>query len=150
MKALEKAIKLLAIKYYSASELQQKLRQKGFSDEEIKDAIKRLERYGYLDDEKFAQNFVESKIKQKPIGKKLVKQKLKQKKIPDKIIEKAVSAIKEEELIEVALEKRLQQKGCPKNQKEVKNLYNYLLRRGFSGDIIMEMLRKADIFKLTD
>ncbi|MBP5296067.1 MAG: RecX family transcriptional regulator, partial [Bacteriovoracaceae bacterium] len=46
--AYQYAIRLLAGQDYSVFKLEQKLRQKGFADEDIQDAISEVERKGYL------------------------------------------------------------------------------------------------------
>lgn len=140
-KALNQALKFLERRDHFSFEIEQKLRQKGFSDEEISTTIEKLRSYGYLNDEKFCENFVES-IRQKPIGKKLIKNKLLQKNISEEIITKILDTIEEEELVKTAIKKRIQQKGLPKDLKDLEKLYKYLIRQGFQSETVVDALRE--------
>jgi regulatory protein len=56
--ALDAGLRLLARRAHSRVELLLKLNRRGYDDEAIKAALKRLEELGYLDDQSFARSFV--------------------------------------------------------------------------------------------
>ena len=51
----------------------------------------------------------------------------------------------ETELIDRALAKRIRLRGRPTTRQEVKSLFDYLLRLGFSYDLIIEKVRAASV-----
>ena len=52
--AYDKAVSLLAIREHNKKELKEKLMKKGYGDEEIVSAICRLEKEGFISEERYA------------------------------------------------------------------------------------------------
>src|SRR2546423_6146818 len=68
-RTLQRAVKLLAAKPRSVAELRERLLEKEWTNEEaVDEALKKLEEYGYLNDERFAFGYASYKVKQKPVG----------------------------------------------------------------------------------
>ena len=67
--AYDKAVSLLAVREHTKKELNDKLMNKGYGKEEIEDAILRLEKEGYISEERFAEVFIRSRLKKSPEGK---------------------------------------------------------------------------------
>ena len=76
-----------------------------------------------------------------------MRQDLQRKKLARPVVEQALEQAYEEQseesLIERALEKRLRMKGAPSSREESKKLFDYLLRRGFSYDLVIRKVRAA-------
>ena len=66
--AYQAALDLLARRDHFRRELQEKLRKKDYSEEEIDDALTRCEELGLIDDERFAARFVEVRAASKGWG----------------------------------------------------------------------------------
>ncbi len=146
-KTFDRAVNLLTYKPRSIMELRTRLMEKEWTNSAIvEEVIKKLEGYGYLNDAQFAKDFAASRLRQKPIGKRVLKQKLAQKKLDketvEEAIEKAFADMPEEEIIALAIEKRLRIKGKPTEQTDVKKFYDFLLRQGFSYDIVRDKMRE--------
>lgn len=146
-RTFDRAVNLLTYKPRSIKELRTRLMEKEWTNSVIvEEVIKKLESYGYLNDARFAKSFAASKLRQKPIGKRVLKQKLAERKLDKETvaeaIEKAFEETPEEEIIERAIEKRLRVKGVPKERGEVKKFYDYLLRQGFSYDLTRDKMRE--------
>ncbi|MBK8150270.1 MAG: RecX family transcriptional regulator [Acidobacteria bacterium] len=110
---------MLTYKPRSITELRTRLLEKDWTDETIVDeVIEKLTHYGYLDDAQFARSFAASQIRQKPLGKMALKIKLTQQ------------------------AKRLRLKGKPENRDDAKKFYDYLLRQGFSYDLVATKMRE--------
>ena len=144
---MNRAVRLLAAKPRSIEELRGRLMEKNWTNEEIVETVlKKLEEYKYLDDEKFADDFAASKLRQKPVGRRRLKQTLANKKLDKETIDEAIRSVyekmPEEEILERALVKRLRIKGKPETPQDKKKFYDYLMRQGFSYDIIRKKMRE--------
>lgn len=146
-RTFDRAVNLLTFKPRSIKELRERLLEKDWTNGAIvEDVIKTLETYGYLNDEQFAKDFAASKLRQKPVGKHVLRQKLIQKKLDketiDDAIEKTFENTSEEEIIDLAIEKRLRLKGKPATREDAKKFYDFLLRQGFSYDLVRDKMRE--------
>lgn len=142
----ERAVKLLAAKPRSVGELRERLlRGKGADEETVSIVISRLQEYGYLNDERFAFGYASYKVKQKPLGRRRLERDLKFKKVESSIANEALEMVyaetPEEELIDQAIARRLRIRGRPKNRMEAKSLFDHLLRRGFSFELVSDKVR---------
>ncbi len=147
-RTLQRAVKLLAAKPRSVAELRERLLEKQWTDEEAVDyALEKLKGYGYLDDDRFAFGFASYRVKQKPIGRQRLARDLQMKKVPRETADAALDLVfeetPEEQLIESAIEKRVRLRGRPSTRAETKSLFDHLLRRGFSYDLIIRKVRAA-------
>lgn len=140
-RTMNRAVKLLAAKPRSVGELRERLLEKLWTNNDIVDAvIEKLKEYKYLDDDQFARDFALSKLRQKPQGKRKLQQSLSRKKLDRETLDTALDAafekMPEADLIEIAIEKRIRLKGIPATREETKKLYDFLMRQGFSFDLI--------------
>ncbi|HHX49255.1 MAG TPA: regulatory protein RecX [Clostridiales bacterium] len=133
--------------YKSEFGYRQKLKTKGFSKESIDYAIDFARQYGYIDDLKFATQFIETN-KQKA-GEFKLRYDLEKNRVPQDIIEKALSLadINEESSCYLVLEKYLKSK--PLNFKTKQKAYSALASKGFSYESINAALDKFD-FKIDE
>ena len=146
-KTFDRAVNLLTYKPRSIAELRTRLLEKSWTNEKIvDDVIEKLKFYGYLNDAQFAETFAASQIRQKPVGKRVLQQKLTMKKLDketvEKALEKALEETPEAEIIERAINKRLRLKGKPETREDAKKFYDYLLRQGFSYDLVSKKMRE--------
>ena len=63
MKAYDKALSLLAVREHTAKEIREKLLKRGYGDEEVDDAISRLLEEGAIDDARYVESYVRSRIR---------------------------------------------------------------------------------------
>ena len=152
-KTFDRAVNLLTFRPRSIEEIRIRLLEKAWTNEEIvAGVIEKLKEYNYLNDEEFAASFASSKLRQKAIGKRRLEQDLYRKKLDKETIRTAIESAyeenPEEELIARAIEKRLRTKGAPETHNERQNFFGYLVRLGFSYDLIrgkMDRLGKEEI-----
>jgi regulatory protein len=147
-RTFERAIKLIAAKSRSVAELRERLLQsRGANKTDVDAVIARLKEYGYLDDERFAFSYASLRVKQRPIGRRRLERDLKFKKVESAVANEALELVyaetPEEELIDRAIEKRIRLKGRPTNRLAAKNLFDHLLRQGFSFDLVSDRVRAA-------
>jgi regulatory protein len=145
-RTLQRAVKLLAAKPRSVEELRERLLEKEWTDAEAVDyAIAKLKDYKYLDDEQFALSFASARVRQKPVGRGRLARDLQMKKIDretaEQTLEKVFEETPEADLIDQAIEKRIRLRGRPTTRQETKSLFDHLLRRGFSYDLVINKVR---------
>lgn len=118
----------------SKKQVRGKLLGRGYGADVVDAAIKKAEEYGYLNDEEYAKMLVSSK----PLKSRLeIKNSLFEKGLSQEIIKSATECISEESERERA--KMLAEKYMKNKENSVKNissLYAFLMRKGFSGEIV--------------
>ena len=144
-RTMSRAVNLLAAKPRSVRELRDRLLEKLWTNDEIVDAVvEKLKEYKYLDDEQYARDLAVSKLRQKPQGKRRLQQTMSQKKLDKETVDAAITQafekLPEDELIDVAIAKRLRLKGKLETREDVKKFYDHLLRQGFGFDLIREKM----------
>lgn len=144
-KAKNYAFRLLKIRWRSRNELEQKLKQKNFSQEVISAVIETLTNLGYIDDLRFAKAWVNNRLVINPRSRRFLIYELKKKGIDENIIEEAVSRI--DDATEYELVAKIAQRKFNGLKKEPllkikQRLFAYLKRRGFRTQIIMDIIKK--------
>ncbi|HCR42168.1 TPA: hypothetical protein DIV45_02260 [Patescibacteria group bacterium] len=136
-KAYDKVLKLLSFRPQSIFEVRQKLKAK-FDSETITQAIARLKKEGWLDDQKFAEHWVRERSQTRMRSITHLKAELIQKGIAENIIREVLSR---PDLADQELEtaKKLVEKF--KNSKTPDQLKAYLARKGFSYHVINKVAR---------
>lgn len=144
-KAKSYAYRLLAIRPRSIKEIKDRLKKKGFEERLIVEVIDYLERLDYLNDHQFASAWVNSRISTKPIGLLRLRYELKDKGINSKIIEEVLNKLKEnydEYKVACDLAKgRMKRLSKVDRHKAKRRIFDYLLRRGFSYELVSEVLQ---------
>ena len=80
-KVFQSALHFLSFRNRSENEIRINLVKKGFLENDINNVIDCLKSRGYLDDEKFAKEWVENRSASKPRGRRMLVYELKQKKV---------------------------------------------------------------------
>ncbi|MGN1191009.1 MAG: regulatory protein RecX [Candidatus Ornithospirochaeta sp.] len=89
--AYDKAVSLLAVREHTKKELKEKLESKGYKEEEISLSLQRLEKEGYISEERFAEVFIRSRLKKSPEGRSLLLCRLMEKGCPRDISSDALN-----------------------------------------------------------
>lgn len=149
-KTMTRAMNLLSYKPRTQVEMRTRLMEKEWADASIvEQVIARLAELGYLNDEQFAANFANARLTAKPIGRTRLRQDLRRKKLDAQVVEAALDEAYEEHgeegLIDRLVAKRIKLKGVPRSREESKKLFDYLLRRGFSYDLVMRKVRAVGV-----
>lgn len=133
--AVNKALNLLSYRPRSNFEIKIRL-QKKYSKPAVKKALVQLNEKEYLDDEEFANWFVDQRLKHKPKGPIALKSELYKKGVDRSIIDKVLSEkVSDPDLLKKLARQAVQKKTSylklPKNEAK-KKLLSFLNRRGFS------------------
>jgi len=146
-KAKSYVYRILARRMYTTREIQDKLVQREYVDKIIEDVIATLERYGYLNDRTYAQEWIESRMRSKPKGKIALKRELERKGIDRSIIEDALSqAFDQSKEAEMALDlahRKVRSYNTDDPVAAKRKLRSFLLRRGFDFGTVKDVIEQV-------
>lgn len=132
----DQALSLLSHREHSKKELATKLKIRGYEEEEISSTIERLEEINYLNDARFAEIFVRSRLS-KPLGASRIQQELIQKGIHSELAKEAISNANANWFdLARQLKERQFGKECCTDYKERAKQSRYLQYRGFDFEQI--------------
>lgn len=135
------ALRLLAVRDRSVYELEERLKQR-FSEDETNDALAYLKELGYLDDLRFAKNYVQYRNRMRPTGNYLLRFELRKKGICDIFIEQVLNPPDVQyKLAEVLAEQRLGSLQRYEDLVRRRRLYGLLERRGFPSSVVKSVVR---------
>src|SRR3989344_3699896 len=137
-KAYNYAVRLLTLKMRTVGELQQKLKQKGFSNPVILEVVRKLEELDFVNDERYTQIFVENLKQYRDFGFYMIRNKLHQKRVPTDIAEKVLQEFFSGE-DELALARRFVKKLKRLGRKDYNQLARSLNSKGYHMDVIHEV-----------
>ncbi|MBX7219785.1 MAG: RecX family transcriptional regulator [Blastocatellia bacterium] len=152
--ALASAVAILAVRPRSIADfsarLDRKLRKQHPELEERKSllaaVVERLREYGYLDDERFAEQFAQSQVSRRAVGKRRLAQDLGRQKVEKTVIAQTLNQVysteSEADIMERHVTKFVQTFGIPTTPQAAKRLLGTLIRRGFPYDLATERLRR--------
>ena len=149
-KARRKAMMLLEHKDRTEKELQDRLRQAGFSPEDSEHAMEYVRSFGYINDARYASAYILGRMGQKSRNK--IMQELQQKGIDRETAalawEQAAELEEPDErrVLRSAVEKKYES-GARLEEGAMRRLYGFLARRGFQYEDIASVLSEMDIEK---
>ena len=134
----QKALQLLATRAHFRRELDAKLRQRGYSGEEIEAALAKLTEEGYLDDRATARVFVESRQGRTSEGRSRLRAELIKRGAPDDAVEAALAELTPEDDLPAARDAA--ESWRRKGGLDPRALARHLERKGFSRRAIVSVL----------
>ena len=148
--AFDWAVRKLAAGARSEHELRTGLQQAGFSSSEAGDALERCREYGYVDDYRFAVEWVRQRRAGKHLSVQRLGQELAQKGVPIDVATAVLGQLEydegysgDEEYVRVLVEGRLPRlRGLPR-VKQQRLLLSFLARRGYIGDEATSAVKRA-------
>lgn len=93
---MDAALSFLGYRARTVREVERHLDEKQFGEVEIYEAVEKLKDYGYLDDDRYASDFVSSHLKMKPVSRRKLMMDLNAHELPKEVIEEALSVITDE------------------------------------------------------
>lgn len=144
-KLMHKAGALLARRAYSRGQLRDKLAPLG-ETEQIESVLDRLEQLKLLNDAEYAYNSASRWIRQEGFGPAKVHHLLRRRQISGAVAEGAIERVRRETSDRDALAdyllRRSRTRPLPADRKAIRKLMMSLGRRGFSQEVIWEVLRR--------
>jgi regulatory protein len=143
------ALKSLGMRALTVSELREKLRRRAELAPDIDTVLAKLKEYGYLNDERFAENYAAARRDNQGLGQFRVLRDLKQRRVAPKLAEKTAketfAGLDETELIEQFLARKFRNKNLGEFFKIEKNLasaFRRLQYAGFSSGASIRVLKR--------
>lgn len=141
-KARAAGLRLLTARDRSISEVKDRL-GKRFSEEETLDAIEYLIELGYLDDLRYAKNYVEYRNHSRPRGNFLLRLELRNKGVSDAITEQVLNSEEQEYALALRFGGEYLQRSRSADFSTLKRrLYGALQRRGFAAFAVRQAIRE--------
>jgi len=144
----QRAFSYLARRFHSERELLIKLKQKSYEERLIKLVLNELREKSFIDDQVFANHFIEEKLKKKRWGKNKIRAALFSKGISASIIDEVLKSFDSEEDQNEAAISLVKKKfeNLKKRETDCKKLKQklvaFLLSRGFEYEISVEVVSK--------
>ena len=147
-KAFNRGLNFLSFQMRSEYEVKRKLLEAGFGESVVLEAIRKLEKLGFLNDETYSKALLETKKKTARKGPKAIKQDLVRKGIDKETQNKVLDSFTYEEQLSIA--KELAEKAVRANQNKTpiqikQKIQELLTRKGYSFTIVTEILDRVDI-----
>ncbi len=143
---VEYAFHLLKRRMYSSYEMRRKLLSRGFGEEEVERTISELISASAIDDYSYARAFVMDRMLNRPTGPVRLKFELKHKGINEDLIDRVLKEFfptrEEEKRIcrELAVRKKSSIGG---DERAVRKVRDFLMRRGFSAEVVREVVKEV-------
>lgn len=154
----EYALRALGGRAHSIGELREKLRRRAERIEDVDDVLARLKQSGYLDDQRYAENFAASRLSGEKFGRTRVVRDLRQRRVAPALaessVEKVYREVDEVSLIEEWVRRKYrtaEREQLFATQNDFAAAYRRLARAGFrSGNILTVLKRFAKNPELLD
>ncbi|MFB6307631.1 MAG: regulatory protein RecX [Flavobacteriales bacterium] len=143
IKDLNKLMKFCSEQERSEYDVRSKTKKMGISEDTSEKFINYLIENDFLNDKRFAELFVNSRIFNKKWGKIKVRNALYNKNITEELINETLNKIPEEryhQIFQEVLNKKYKEVGNKPNAK--KKLFDFLMQRGFESKLIVEAIER--------
>ena len=138
--AKEKVMNYISYRERSKKEIKDYLANKEVKEEVAKKVLADLEKANLIDDHRFACVWIKDRNKNNPKGNFTLKMELKEKGIEEAEIENLLQSVNEKENAYKVFAKAVKKYGNNKASK--KKIFNYLKRRGFEIQTVLELLNE--------
>lgn len=143
--ASDLALNYLGYRTRTKKQLCDYLIRKGFDQSVAEEAVRKMEEYRFLDDQEYAQLWVQSKKTGKPTGRRKIAYELKLKGVSQEIVESALDTLtvedEQKQAVRLAEKAANKYKGLPYRERMAK-ISQVLMRRGFDWEIVRWALRQ--------
>lgn len=152
-KAFSKALHFLSFQMRSEYEVKKKLLDLQFGEAVVLEALRKLEKLGFLNDETYSKALLETKKKTAKKGPRAIQQDLRKKGIDKSLQEQVLNLYTNEEQMEIAMQlaEKEVRAGAKKTPAQIKQkVQDLLLRKGYSYSIVSEVLDQLQLEREDD
>jgi regulatory protein len=136
--AYDRTLNYLSYRPRSRAEVQRYLQKRDLPDAQIEAVAARLERAGLLDDEAFAQYWVENRERHRPKGLRALRYELREKGISNETIERVLVSVDVPDSAYRSATPKARQLAHLDRQTFTEKIVGYLARRGFDYEVARE------------
>jgi regulatory protein len=140
--ALQRALNLISYRPRSEMEVRNNLKKHQIPEETITEVVTRLRETGILNDQQFAETWIENRGAFRPRSKLALRIELKQKGVGEEIIEETLANVNDEEQAYEAGQKKARQLRTMDEQEFKRKLFGFLARRGFNYEVTSLVVKK--------
>ncbi len=131
--AYQKALHFLSYRPRSSAEVRRNLEKRGLSDELVEGTVNRLQQAGLVDDQKFAQTWIENRSTFRPRSKSALRMELRRKGLSDEIIQPVLDDQVDEQALAFEAARKYARRLAGLDWFDFRQkLSGFLARRGFS------------------
>lgn len=145
-RAMTEAHRLIDYRMRTRRELAVRLKSRGRPEDVVEEVLDRLEKVGLIDDGRFARQWVDERLRKRPVGLSLLRRELRQKGIDPEIIDAALenSASGEEETDRAYQALRRQAPRYARLDRDAahRRMVAFLGRRGFGQGVIYDVVHR--------
>ena len=144
-KAYDKAVRYLSYRPRSTAEVRRALEEAEFPPEAVEAALARLAGQGYLDDAAFAAYWVENRQRFRPKGEQALRQELRRAGVDKEIIDESLDGLDSSEAAYAAAQPRANRLTVLAAEDPAafkRKLSEFLLRRGFTYDVVRDVVAR--------
>lgn len=147
VEAKKYALRLLRYRDRTEKEIKERLSKKGFNDKHINFVIESLKEAGLINDIKYAISIKENALKRKFLSFKSAKYYAMHKGLSKEIVEQIFNEDFNNDVNNARrlIAKKMKIMDEYPRETKLKKLYNLLLRKGYSNDIIQKVLREINL-----
>jgi len=142
------AYRYLSYRPRSHAEVEKKLRDQGFGDDTVRTVLSNLIRLQYVDDEKFADQWAQSRVRLRGLGRRRIERELRDKGVDRETVRRALDGVLTADLeIETArraVERKIASMRALDRETRRRRLAGFLERKGFSFAVIRHFIKKTD------
>ena len=146
--AYDTALRFLTPKARTVREVEMKLDEGCYSEGEIMQTVERLVDAGLLDDRRYAEDFIESRLNTKPVSRFRLEEQLRGHFVPDDIIEEALASVPDDteysNAVTLVQKFSRQFENVRDEEEKRRRIYSRLSSRGFDHDTIRRALREEE------
>ena len=148
-RAYQYALRLLTARDYTEARLREKLCGREFAEQDVLSALERMCSEGWVDDQRFAERFVESALASGRYYGSRLRQEMRRRGLSPELVSEVLGRVMEErdecQDLQAVFERRFS--GfcfATSSDKEKRRALGFLQRRGFGFSAIMQILRAAN------
>lgn len=141
--AYQKALRFISYRERTEAEIQQYLKEQRLPEEIAGEVLERLRRSGLVDDQRFAQAWVENRSELRPRSRRALAYELRQKGVDPDSIQEALDGVEDETLAYQAALKQARKFDTLEWPEFRQKLYAFLGRRGFSYGTASEVVPRV-------
>jgi len=135
----------LARRDHSEAEIRRALGREGHPEPDVEAALDRLRAERYLDDAAYAARFARSRLAHQGLGQRRIRAALGQRGVARTAVERgireALEEVSEADTLTALARKYWRERTQDQPEQRLRKLWSFLLRRGFSPDLVRERLR---------